>query len=104
MIRFFINIFSRRTLGAIRSSGWRRARKEHLKKHPACAVTGKTKRVQVHHILPVWLYPEKEEDPDNLITLSKWWHFILGHFGNYKKYNPNIREDAEIWKQKINNG
>lgn len=107
-MRFLKKIFNLfrtdQNFGSVRSNEWPRVRKEHLKKYPRCAITGKTKGREVHHVLPVWLFPKEELNPDNLITLHKKWHFLLAHFGNYRRYNPLIREDAKIWNQKIKHG
>jgi 5-methylcytosine-specific restriction protein A len=94
-------------LFAARSNGWPKVRAEFLKTHPACCVCGSTKNLEVHHVLPVHLFPEKELDPNNLITLceSKKYgvncHLFFGHLGDYKKYNPNVRKDAAGWNRKL---
>lgn len=56
---------------------------------------GTTKNLQVHHIYPRHLYPDREFDPDNLIVLCKDCHLRFGHLGDYRKYNPLIREQAK---------
>lgn len=84
-----------------RSSGWNRLRKEHLKKFPYCAVCGKKKNLQVHHIMPFKEMPEKELDPNNLITLCARHHFTFGHCENWKTYNPTVVEDCAYWRIKF---
>ena len=45
------------------------------------------------------MFPQLELDPNNLITLCMGkleCHLQLGHLGNFKFYNPNIRKDAAI--------
>jgi 5-methylcytosine-specific restriction endonuclease McrA len=93
------------TLGAAflcagpRSPEWPNLRFAHIKKHPQCAACGTLKRNQVHHIIPVHLDPSQELNPENLITLCKGGcHLKLGHGGDYRAYNPNIRQDAELFK------
>ena len=92
-----------------RSSKWSVARKEHLKKYPKCAVCGGTKKCEVHHVLVYHLFPELELDPKNLITLceSKKYgincHLLMGHFGNYKRMNYNVDEDAMLWNKRLKN-
>jgi len=80
--------------------GWRKLRKEHIKKYPYCAICGYHDfGNDVHHIEPRHLAPERLLDEDNLITLCRKYdcHLRFGHFGNYSKYyNPKIREMAEI--------
>lgn|SRR3990167_10944943 len=96
-----------RTFGAIRHPLWREVQAEHIKKFPNCAVTGKKgtflNPLNVHHIIPVHIDPSKELDPDNLITLSRWWHFWLGHLGSWFSFNKDVKKDAEIWYSKIKN-
>ena len=84
-----------------RSSGWRKIRKEHLKIQSKCQVCGKTKNRQVHHILPVHLYPDDELDLYNLITLCGRHHFLFGHLNYWKAWNPLVVWDSDIWRDKI---
>ncbi len=76
----------------------RKAMKLYKKYHPICEITGSTKNVQVHHIIPVWADPTKAADPDNFISLSTCSnvHLLFGHGGNYaNRYVGNIRDVAE---------
>lgn len=97
-----------RNFGVARNSKYRKASKE-FKKGKVCELTGTKKKLQTHHIYPVWLFPEKEMDKDNWVVLSGAKikgvipHQWFGHYGDYRKYNPNIREDIKLWKQKIIN-
>ena len=91
-----------------RSSKWPATRKAHLKKFPFCAVCGGEKKVEVHHIVPFHENPSLELDPNNLVTLCEGiksfnHHLHYGHFGDYKKINPNVVEDAKIWREKLKN-
>lgn len=91
-----------------RSNQWPKVRAEYLKTHPVCAVCGGTKKLEVHHIIPVHIDADKELDPNNLITLCEAkkygvnCHLFFGHLGNYKKYNPFVARDAAEWNIKIN--
>ena len=89
--------------GARRSSQWRITRKEYARTHPECEATGSTKRLQVHHIKDFSTYPALENDPNNLIMLTRPIHLWLAHLGNYKSINPDIVEDARILLEKIKN-
>lgn len=96
--------------GAVRSPQWSRVRAEHLKKYPACAVCGETKKnIEVHHKFPYHLDPSKELDPNNLITLCESknngivCHRAIGHLGDYKSFNPEVEMDAQKWYTKIKN-
>jgi len=87
-----------------RSDEWARVRRRFKKMHPECAVCGATKGTMVvHHILPYWKYREQELETDNLITLCRTHHWTFGHLCDWKSYNLNVVEDAEIWREKIEN-
>lgn len=86
---------------ALRSSGWGKARDEHVLAFPACAVCWATDLVEVHHVRPYYLFPELELDPKNLMTLCRVHHFWWGHLGDWSAWNPSVREDAETWREKI---
>ena len=94
--------------GATRSPEWPAIEKEHLRLHPTCAITGSTKKLNVHHIKPFHLHPDLELNPSNLITLStdvmgSNIHLLFGHLGNFKSYNVNIEDDAREWFNRIQN-
>lgn len=90
-----------------RASQWPKIAAAHLKLNPKCACCGGTKNRQVHHIQPFSENPELELDPKNLITLctdgpcNLNCHFVIGHLGNTKCSNPNVREDAEYLRQRF---
>ena len=75
-----------------RNRMWRYVRKEHLKRNPACAMCGGTKKLQVHHISPVHISPNLELEYSNLITLCRAkkfgidCHLFIGHRGDFKKF------------------
>jgi hypothetical protein len=90
-----------------RSGQWPRVRAEHLAAHPACEVCGHTgEKINVHHILPFHLHPERELDPKNLITLCEDENFVnchlfIGHLGNFHGWNPAVRIDAALWHKNL---
>ena len=85
-----------------RSSGWPKLRKQHLSQFPKCAACGRSNKVEVHHIIPVHVDPDKELDPDNLITLcDNPCHIVFGHLLDYKSWNPSVESDCEIYYDKI---
>jgi 5-methylcytosine-specific restriction enzyme A len=95
---FGIQIFSSR------SSSWPKVRKQHLLRFPNCAACGRSKNLDVHHIIPVSVDPTKELDPDNLITLcSDPCHFVFGHLMDYKSWNINVINDCKNYLNKKNN-
>ncbi|MEP3478013.1 MAG: hypothetical protein ABJZ55_02085 [Fuerstiella sp.] len=93
--------------GTKRSGSWPRVRDEYLKGHPECACCGGTKKLRVHHRLPFHLRPDLELDPENLMTLCEAGkfgincHFLLGHLGNWKRFNPLVRTDVIRWHLKL---
>jgi len=84
-----------------RSSSWPKVRQKHLEKNPYCAACGKKLKLDVHHIEPVHLNPDRELDESNLITLcSNTCHFVFGHFMDYKSWNANVEQDCENYLMK----
>lgn len=81
-----------------RSNGWSMLRSIHLVKHDSCAVCGKKKGLEVHHIKPFYLHPELELDPSNLKTLCRRHHFAIGHLEYWKSYNPQIENSIIYFK------
>ncbi len=83
-----------------RSSQWRKVRAEHIKNNPTCAACGREEGLEVHHIVPYHIAPEKELDPTNLITLcGKYCHFVFGHFMDWKSWNENVIQDCEDYRE-----
>lgn len=93
--------------GARRSSQWRHVRKKFLKNNPNCAVCGGNKKIEVHHIIPFHLAPDKELDEQNLVTLCEagkygiTCHQLIGHLGNYRRFNTSCMIDATTWNMKL---
>lgn len=93
--------------GQRRSSKWKDIRATHLKEHPECEVCGRKTELEVHHIIPFSIAPDKELDPENLITLCESkknglnCHLLIGHLGNYRRFNPNVKADALEWRVKL---
>lgn len=89
-----------RSLGHARSPHWPAVEKAHLAREPFCRYCGGTLLLQVHHMMPFHLDPEKELDPSNLITLCEDYkdgvecHLHIGHLGNWKTYNPSVAGTA----------
>jgi len=69
-----------------RSSRWPEVRRAHLEKEGWCRACGATKDLEVHHIEPFHLTPDRELDPSNLITLCERMfhqcHLRKGHLGS----------------------
>lgn len=83
-----------------RSGRWRAVRAAHLRGERWCRGCGGTQFLEVHHIKPFHLHPELELHEGNLITLceapGKVCHLMKGHFGNWSKFNPRIRQQATV--------
>src|SRR6056300_1305890 len=91
MFSLFKNIFQGR------SYTWSKVRKEHLKRNPECAACGRKDDLEVHHIVPYHVDPNRELDPSNLITLcGKYCHFVFGHFMDWKSWNENVIRDCTL--------
>ena len=90
-----------------RSGQWRKVREDFLVKYPTCAVCGGTAYLEVHHILPYHLFPEKELDLRNLITLcargpmGMSCHGAVGHGGNWVDYVPAVRALARTLRRTL---
>jgi 5-methylcytosine-specific restriction protein A len=98
---FFENSFFRY---ASRSSRWPKVREKHLSQNPHCAACGRRLNLEVHHIEPVHLNPERELDGSNLITLcSNNCHLLFGHLMDYKSWNINVKNDCSVYLNKIKN-
>lgn len=89
---------------AIRSPKWKKVRTDHLIEFPYCAACGRSKKVEVHHIEPVHINPERELDPNNLITLcDDPCHIIFGHLMDYKSWNKYVVNDASVYLNRVKN-
>lgn len=79
----------------------RKALLAYRKANPVCEATGNTSSLQVHHVLPVSIFPELAADPSNFITLCKQAHFAVGHGGNWKDFNPHVREMSAMLRAQV---
>lgn len=88
--------------GKKRSKSWRLIRKIWLEENPTCCICGSKEKLEVHHIVPFHVDPSKELDMNNLATVCERkkfginCHLLVGHLGNYKRYNPNFRSSASF--------
>ena len=93
--------------GHKRSSKWRKVRKKHVNENPFCAVCEDVRKLEVHHIEPFHVNPDRELDPANLVTLCDrkniGCHYVFGHLKSWKSHNRTLEEDIEIWNDKIKN-
>ena len=79
-----------------RSPHWPAVRAKHLEGHPCCEVCGGKSELEVHHVVPFHREGGHalELAPDNLITLCRHDHFLVGHAQSWKASNRTVREDA----------
>jgi 5-methylcytosine-specific restriction endonuclease McrA len=83
-----------------RSSKWAYWRRKHLKIEPTCQwCGGGAGYLQVHHVVPVHVDASLELEMTNLITLCETpnynCHRRVGHLGNWRLYNENVRKDCK---------
>ena len=96
------SFFNKKIRFAVRSGRWSSVRKNFLKKNNTCAACGTNKGLEVHHIEPVHINPDKELDENNLIALcSGKCHLLFGHLMHFKSWNPDVEEDCKEMLQKI---
>ena|SRR3990167_10052965 len=105
ILKLFNRVELEKLGGAQRSPQWPKLRKEFLK-GKVCRVCGGIENLTPHHKFPVHLFPQLELVESNLIALCERkkvlnCHLIIGHLGNFKRYNPNAVEDIEIWNKKL---
>lgn len=86
-----------------RSPMWKKVCKQLKEKHPYCAACDSKKLLAGHHIKPFHLFPHLELEPDNVIILCWWCHWVLGHLKNWESWNKNIVNDARKLLYKIRN-
>ena len=84
-----------------RSPEWEALSRSFIKKNPFCAISGLCTNLQVHHKKPFHLYPELELVESNLVVLNVNYHFIFGHLGDWKAWNPNIVNDIKVWSNRL---
>lgn len=82
-----------------RSPHWPAFRANYFKEEGCyCHYCGSVKDVELHHIQPYHLHPELELVRSNVIGLCESFgtndHLHIGHLGDWKSYNPRVREQA----------
>lgn len=69
-----------------------------------CAWCGRDKKLEVHHVEPVSVRPEKAADPENMIMLCRKpaCHQIVGHDGDFGgRFVENVREICDDEQQRV---
>jgi hypothetical protein len=55
-----------------------------------CAYCGTTNNIEVHHIYPQHVWPEKAHDTNNMICLCRRCHFTVAHKNNWTNSFANV--------------
>ena len=76
--------------GTPRSPKWKKVRDSYIEHHNVCECCSSKNKLQVHHIEPFCVAPDKELEYSNLITLCSRCHLFMGHCGNWRNYNGNL--------------
>lgn len=91
--------------GGCRDPRWPKVRDAHLLREPLCQVCGRKDFLQAHHVLPFHTHPELELAEGNLLTLCEpshgGCHLLFGHLGNFQSWNPYVRRDAHLMRERI---
>lgn len=93
--------------GRKRSSKWRKVRNRYISVFDQCCICGLKTKLEVHHIIPFHVRPELELEWGNLETVcenKKYGincHLLMGHHGNYRKWNPDFGMDFRKWRLKL---
>src|SRR3990167_4541452 len=90
LINWIRSFWEDRTFGVARNSGWNELRDRFIAANPLCALCGNKGKI-VHHIFPVWKFPEKEMLWENLITGCAFCHLNFFHLGSYRSYEEDIK-------------
>jgi hypothetical protein len=91
------------SLYSSRSANWKIIRRQHLGENPFCSGCKKTDKLEVHHIEPYHVNPNRELDPSNLITLCKSCHFTIGHLMDWNSWNIDVIMDCKVYLNKVKN-
>lgn len=97
-IRYVMRNPSQVTKHARRANGVRKAMDKFREENPYCAWCGRDKKLEVHHIEPVSVAPEKAADFSNMIMLCRKppCHQVIGHEGHFGgRYVENVKELCE---------
>lgn len=105
-IRFAIRNPSYVTKNVRRAWKTRKAMNEYRERPEnfECAWCGRTKKLEVHHVEPVSVAPDKADDPGNMIMLCRKpnCHQIVGHDGDFGgRYVENVVEICDDANQRV---
>ena len=89
------------TKNARRQPEVRRNMLDFREENTYCAYCGRSKKLDVHHIEPVSVAPDKAADKENMIMLCRKpaCHQIVGHDGDFgRRYVLNVKEVCDSAK------
>lgn len=84
-----------------RAKEWAKLRNQFVLENPVCLVSGLRTNIEVHHAVPFHVNPGLELAWENLRTVSRPYHFLVGHLCSWSDYNPDFDADAAGWREKI---
>ena len=64
-----------------------------------CAWCGAINGIEVHHIYPQHLWPERARDTNNMVCLCRRCHLVLGHRGCFTNAVTNLIQMIEEGKK-----
>ena len=76
----------------------REAMDKYRKANKTCAWCGRSKKLEVHHIIPVSVQPIMADNPENFIMLCRKpaCHQTIGHNGDFAgRYVENVEDLCE---------
>lgn len=80
----------------------RPAMDSYRKAHPSCEwcsrKAGILARMEVHHLVPVAVAPDMAKDTNNMITLCRPCHIVVGHDGDgaCRRHVVNVRQLIQV--------
>ncbi len=90
-------------VGATRSAQWQPLRTKVLTHYKECQACRGDESLEVHHIVPFQVAPERELVLGNLLVLCRDCHYQLGHLRDWRSWNPTVVEDAGLYRVKRDN-
>lgn len=105
-IRFVIRNPSYVTNNARAALATRKAMKEFSERpeNQECAWCGRNKTLEVHHIQPVSVAPDRAADPQNMIMLCRKpaCHLVIGHDGDFRsRFVENVKAICKDSAQRV---
>jgi hypothetical protein len=82
---------------ARQTTEYRHAMAAYRAAHPACEWCLRPGGIEVHHVLPVHVDPDRAADTNNMVALCERCHLVVGHAGNFAScWVPNLKEVVKL--------